>query len=77
MSKWDILSNITAYIVKCLPYCSATPLKQHEVRWKLMAVKSLHPLQFGFHLVLVAFNVLRVNTYDWILKIKGMVKLTV
>ena len=38
-----------------------------------MAVTSFHPLQFGFHLVPVAFNVLRVNACDWILKMKGMI----
>ena len=44
-----------------------------QVRQKLMAVTSLHLLQFGFHSVPVAFNVLRVNTCDWILKMKGMI----
>ena len=65
-----------AYVIKCLPYCSAMPLKPHElvqIQWKLTAVTPLHPLQFRIHPVPVTFDVLSVNTCHWILEMKGMI----
>ena len=39
----------------------------------LTAVTPLHPFQFGLHPVPVTFNVLSVNTYHWILEVKGVI----